>query len=140
MDELVTSREEALARAARGSRRTRRPASPGTPRLQDPRWHAVDAEARRRPAGVPGEPAQAAQGRADARRATSWPRPSSTQVDVDTALRIETRYFVELVTGQVAKNMTKAFFFDMQAIGSGASRPAGYERWTPTGWPYWAPG
>ena len=55
-----------------------------------------------------------------------------TQVDVDTALRIETRYFVELVTGQVAKNMTKAFFFDMQAIGSGASRPAGYERWTPT--------
>ena len=52
-----------------------------------------------------------------------------TQVDVDTALRIETRYFVELVTGQVAKNMTKAFFFDLQAINGGASRPAGYERW-----------
>ena len=50
-----------------------------------------------------------------------------TQVDVDTALRIETRYFVELVTGQVAKNMTKAFFFDMQAISGGASRPAGYD-------------
>ena len=55
-----------------------------------------------------------------------------TQVDVDTALRIETRYFVELATGQVAKNMTKAFFFDMQAISGGASRPAGYERWAPT--------
>ena len=55
-----------------------------------------------------------------------------TQVDVDTALRIETRYFVELVTGQVAKNMTKAFFFDMQAISGGASRPAGHERWAPT--------
>ena len=50
------------------------------------------------------------------------------QVDVDTALRIESRYFVELVTGQVAKNMTKAFFFDMQAISSGASRPSGYDR------------
>ena len=54
------------------------------------------------------------------------------QVDVDTALRIETRYFVELATGQVAKNMTKAFFFDMQAISGGASRPSGYDRWTPT--------
>ena len=38
-----------------------------------------------------------------------------TQVDFDTALRIEARYFVELVTGQVAKNMIKAFFFDLQA-------------------------
>ena len=56
----------------------------------------------------------------------------STQVDVDTALRIESRYFVDLVTGQVAKNMTKAFFFDLQTIGGGASRPDGYERWTPT--------
>ena len=37
-----------------------------------------------------------------------------TQVDFDTALRIESRYFVELVAGQVAKNMTKAFFFDLQ--------------------------
>jgi 3-hydroxyacyl-CoA dehydrogenase / enoyl-CoA hydratase / 3-hydroxybutyryl-CoA epimerase len=36
-----------------------------------------------------------------------------TQVDVDTALRIESRYFVELVTSQTAKNMIQAFFFDM---------------------------
>jgi 3-hydroxyacyl-CoA dehydrogenase/enoyl-CoA hydratase/3-hydroxybutyryl-CoA epimerase len=28
--------------------------------------------------------------------------------------------------------MTKAFFFDMQAISGGASRPSGYDRWTPT--------
>jgi 3-hydroxyacyl-CoA dehydrogenase / enoyl-CoA hydratase / 3-hydroxybutyryl-CoA epimerase len=55
-----------------------------------------------------------------------------TQVDMDTALRIESRYFVELVTGQVAKNMTKAFFFDMQTISSGASRPDGYAPWAPT--------
>ncbi|SDT80022.1 3-hydroxyacyl-CoA dehydrogenase NAD-binding domain-containing protein [Actinoplanes derwentensis] len=38
------------------------------------------------------------------------------QVDVDTALVIETRYFVELVTGQVAKNMIKAFFFDLNEV------------------------
>jgi 3-hydroxyacyl-CoA dehydrogenase/enoyl-CoA hydratase/3-hydroxybutyryl-CoA epimerase len=53
-------------------------------------------------------------------------------VDVDTALRIESRWFVSLLTGQVARNMIKAFFFDMQAIAGGASRPDGYERWTPT--------
>jgi 3-hydroxyacyl-CoA dehydrogenase/enoyl-CoA hydratase/3-hydroxybutyryl-CoA epimerase len=54
-----------------------------------------------------------------------------TQVDFDTALRIESRYFTELVCGQVSKNMTKAFFFDLQAINNGGSRPDGYERYTP---------
>jgi 3-hydroxyacyl-CoA dehydrogenase/enoyl-CoA hydratase/3-hydroxybutyryl-CoA epimerase len=39
------------------------------------------------------------------------------QVDVDTAFVIETRYFVELVTGPVAKNMIKAFFFDLNEVG-----------------------
>ncbi|MFB9744099.1 3-hydroxyacyl-CoA dehydrogenase NAD-binding domain-containing protein [Pseudonocardia sulfidoxydans] len=54
-----------------------------------------------------------------------------TQVDFDTALRIESRYFVELVVGQVSKNMTKAFFFDLQAINGGRSRPDGHEKWQP---------
>jgi 3-hydroxyacyl-CoA dehydrogenase/enoyl-CoA hydratase/3-hydroxybutyryl-CoA epimerase len=53
-------------------------------------------------------------------------------VDVDTALRIESRWFVSLLTGQVSRNMIQAFFFDMQAIAGGASRPDGYEPWTPT--------
>lgn len=52
------------------------------------------------------------------------------QVDIDTALVIESRYLVELVTGQVAKNMIKAFFFDLQHINSGGSRPDGYETYT----------
>ena len=47
------------------------------------------------------------------------------QVDFDTASRIESRYFTELVTGHVAKNMIQAFFFDMQAINAGGSRPDG---------------
>ncbi|TDD42100.1 3-hydroxyacyl-CoA dehydrogenase NAD-binding domain-containing protein [Saccharopolyspora elongata] len=51
------------------------------------------------------------------------------QVDFDTALAIEGRYFVELVCGQTAKNMSKAFFFDLQHINSGGSRPAGEPEW-----------
>ncbi|MDQ7809657.1 3-hydroxyacyl-CoA dehydrogenase NAD-binding domain-containing protein [Amycolatopsis sp. A133] len=52
------------------------------------------------------------------------------QVDFDTAIQIETRYFIHLATGQVAKNMTKAFFFDLQTINSGGSRPDGFEKYT----------
>ncbi|BBX95049.1 3-hydroxyacyl-CoA dehydrogenase NAD-binding domain-containing protein [Mycobacterium lacus] len=50
------------------------------------------------------------------------------QVDFDTATRIESRYFASLVTGQVAKNMMQAFFFDLQHINSGGSRPEGIEK------------
>jgi 3-hydroxyacyl-CoA dehydrogenase / enoyl-CoA hydratase / 3-hydroxybutyryl-CoA epimerase len=49
------------------------------------------------------------------------------QVDFDTASRIESRYFTSLVTGQVAKNMIQAFFFDLQHINGGGSRPDGIE-------------
>jgi 3-hydroxyacyl-CoA dehydrogenase/enoyl-CoA hydratase/3-hydroxybutyryl-CoA epimerase len=47
------------------------------------------------------------------------------QVDFDTASRIESRYFTSLVTGNVSKNMIQAFFFDLQAINAGKSRPEG---------------
>ncbi|MFE6486106.1 3-hydroxyacyl-CoA dehydrogenase NAD-binding domain-containing protein [Streptomyces sp. NPDC057757] len=50
-----------------------------------------------------------------------------SQVDFETALVIEARYFTELVTGQTAKNMIQAFFFDLQAVNSGANRPKGVE-------------
>ncbi|MDH6109795.1 3-hydroxyacyl-CoA dehydrogenase/enoyl-CoA hydratase/3-hydroxybutyryl-CoA epimerase [Kitasatospora sp. MAP12-15] len=49
----------------------------------------------------------------------------SSQVDVDTAMVIEARYFTELVCGQTAKNMIQGLFFDTQAVNSGAGRPAG---------------
>ncbi|WP_067824591.1 3-hydroxyacyl-CoA dehydrogenase NAD-binding domain-containing protein [Nocardia inohanensis] len=45
------------------------------------------------------------------------------QVDFDTASLIESRYFVSLLTGPVAKNMMQAIFFDLQAINNGGSRP-----------------
>ncbi|MFZ5723920.1 MAG: 3-hydroxyacyl-CoA dehydrogenase NAD-binding domain-containing protein [Pseudomonadota bacterium] len=53
-----------------------------------------------------------------------------TQVDFDNALKIEGRYFTELAVGQVAKNMIKAFFFDLQTINKGGSRPAGVPKYT----------
>ncbi|MCE5288011.1 MAG: enoyl-CoA hydratase/isomerase family protein [Nocardiaceae bacterium] len=45
------------------------------------------------------------------------------QVDFDSASLIESRYFVSLLTGPVSKNMIQAFFFDLQAINNGGSRP-----------------
>ena len=54
------------------------------------------------------------------------------QVDFDTASRIESRYFTNLVVNQQAKNMIQAFFFDLQAINSGSLRPQGIERWQAT--------
>ncbi|MFD3923736.1 3-hydroxyacyl-CoA dehydrogenase NAD-binding domain-containing protein [Streptomyces sp. NPDC058595] len=53
-----------------------------------------------------------------------------SQVDFETAQTIEARYFTELVTGQTAKNMIQAFFFDLQAVNSGASRPKDVDRRT----------
>jgi 3-hydroxyacyl-CoA dehydrogenase/enoyl-CoA hydratase/3-hydroxybutyryl-CoA epimerase len=51
-----------------------------------------------------------------------------SQVDIDTALRIETRYLTDLVRGQVSKNMIQAFWFDLNSINGGGSRPAGYDQ------------
>mgnify|MGYP000856101782 CR=1 FL=1 len=46
-----------------------------------------------------------------------------TAVDFDTASRIESRYFARLATSQIAKNMINAFWFQLNQIGDGASRP-----------------
>lgn len=51
-----------------------------------------------------------------------------SQVDIDTALRIETRYLTDLVRGQISKNMIQAFWFNLNAINAGGSRPDGFER------------
>lgn len=52
------------------------------------------------------------------------------QVDFDNGSLIETRYFAELVIGQVAKNMTGTFWFQLNAIKAGGSRPDGVEKET----------
>ncbi|MCX7892144.1 MAG: 3-hydroxyacyl-CoA dehydrogenase NAD-binding domain-containing protein [Burkholderiales bacterium] len=53
-------------------------------------------------------------------------------VDYDTAMRIESRHLARLMVGQNARNMIKAFFFDMNAVKSGASRPKGPAKWRAT--------
>lgn len=51
------------------------------------------------------------------------------QVDINTALRIEARAFTTLAIGQVSKNMIGTFWHGLNAIKSGASRPADYPQW-----------
>jgi len=53
------------------------------------------------------------------------------QVDFDNAIEIEGRYFVDLLTGQVAKNMIQAFFFDMQRASGERGRPEGLQAFAP---------
>jgi 3-hydroxyacyl-CoA dehydrogenase/enoyl-CoA hydratase/3-hydroxybutyryl-CoA epimerase len=52
-------------------------------------------------------------------------------VDYDTATRIESRKLAKLMVGQTTKNMVTAFFFNLNAIRSGRSRPHGFARWKP---------
>lgn len=54
------------------------------------------------------------------------------QVNVDTALTIESRYFTYLATGQISKNMIGTFWHGMNAIKAGASRPKDVEKWQAT--------
>jgi 3-hydroxyacyl-CoA dehydrogenase / enoyl-CoA hydratase / 3-hydroxybutyryl-CoA epimerase len=53
------------------------------------------------------------------------------QVDFDTALRIESRYLAKLIVTPVAKNMINTFFFNMNAIKAGQSRPKWEGRYKP---------
>ena len=52
-------------------------------------------------------------------------------VDFDTACRIESRYFTKVMMGTVAKNMTKAFWYDFNEIKAGQSRPKGFGKFRP---------
>ncbi|NBQ42017.1 MAG: 3-hydroxyacyl-CoA dehydrogenase [Mycobacteriaceae bacterium] len=98
-----------------------------------------DAQGYKMPGGTPSSPALAAilpsfpsllrkqikGANMPAPRAILAAAVEGAQVDFDTASRIESRYFTELATGHVAKNMIQAFFFDLQAINAGGSRPEG---------------
>ncbi|MBL4797431.1 MAG: enoyl-CoA hydratase/isomerase family protein [Oleispira sp.] len=88
------------------------------------------------PGGLPSQPALAkmlpiAPTMIRAKTKGTLPAPESIlavmveglQVDIDTAMRIESRYFVELVCSQVAKNMIGTFWYQMNEIKAGAARP-----------------
>jgi 3-hydroxyacyl-CoA dehydrogenase/enoyl-CoA hydratase/3-hydroxybutyryl-CoA epimerase len=53
------------------------------------------------------------------------------QVDIPTALRIESRYLAKLMTGINARAMINTFFFNLNAIKSGQSRPGSAPRFKP---------
>ena len=54
-----------------------------------------------------------------------------SKVDFDTACRIESRKFTELVMSQTSKNMIKAFWFDFNEVREGLSRPKGFGKFRP---------
>jgi 3-hydroxyacyl-CoA dehydrogenase/enoyl-CoA hydratase/3-hydroxybutyryl-CoA epimerase len=53
-------------------------------------------------------------------------------VDYETATRIESRKLAKTMVGQTTKNMVSAFFFDMNAIRAGKSRPRDVPKWRPS--------
>ncbi|MET8557937.1 3-hydroxyacyl-CoA dehydrogenase NAD-binding domain-containing protein [Streptomyces sp. NPDC004959] len=127
IDELATDRDDLLAKA--------RAFIDAHPESAQP-W---DRPGYRIPGGTPAQPKFAANlpaFPANLRKQTGgapYPAPRAimaaavegSQVDFETAQTIEARYFTGLVTGQTAKNMIQAFFFDLQKVNSGAARPAG---------------
>jgi len=123
--ELATDRDDLLARA-----RAFVDANPDARQPWDEPGYKIPGGTPRSPAFAANLPAFPANLRKQLAGAP-YPAPrnilaaavESSQVDIDTAFTIEARYFTETACGQTATNMTQAFFFDMQAVNSGAGRP-----------------
>lgn len=110
------------------------------PQAQQP-WDAKDY---RMPGGTPSNPKiagmlavapavlkQKTRGLYPAPEAALAAMVEGAQVDFDTALRIESRYLARLIVSPVAKNMINTFFFNMNAIKGGQSRPKWDGRYKP---------
>ena len=106
--------------------------------------HPWEAKGYRMPGGLPSSPSIAlglAVAPAMLRKQTRglMPAPEAimacmvegASVDVDTALRIESRYLAKLMTSGNAQAMINTFFFNMNAVKSGASRPKDVPRYRP---------
>jgi 3-hydroxyacyl-CoA dehydrogenase/enoyl-CoA hydratase/3-hydroxybutyryl-CoA epimerase len=126
---LAADRDDMLAQARAWIRANPAPRQP---------W---DQDGYKVPGGLPGDAAQVAfiRGATGAllkKTRGCYPAPAAIlaaaveglMVDIDTALRIEARYFTSLVIHPVSKNMIGTFFFQMNEIKAGKSRPAGFER------------
>ncbi|MGC4877741.1 3-hydroxyacyl-CoA dehydrogenase NAD-binding domain-containing protein [Micromonospora sp. DT43] len=126
VDEVVATPTELLDRARAWIAANPQPAQP---------WDRPDY---RMPGGTPASRSLAAQlpafpatlrkqlkgARLPAPEAILAAAVEGAQVDLDTALTVETRHLIGLLTGQVAKNMIGAFFFDLKAVNGGAARPS----------------
>ncbi len=136
VDEVVGSREELIPAAKAWIESN----SGGEPVVQ--RW---DVKGYKIPGGTPSNPKLAQNLPAfpanlrKQLKGANYPAPhhimaaavEGAQVDFDTAIEIEGRYFTDLATGQVAKNMIQAFFFDLQQVNGDRGRPEGLERFAP---------
>lgn len=129
IDELADSPEDMLAKA--------RAFIDANPKCQQP-W---DKKGFKLPGGAPHHPAMAqklaiAPAMLKQKTKGCYPAPErimaavveGAQVDFDNGSLIETRYFAELVIGQVAKNMTGTFWFQLNDINAGGSRPEGVKK------------
>ncbi len=55
-----------------------------------------------------------------------------SRVDFETALRLDSRYYARVATGEVSNNMISTFWFDKQAVRTnGLGRPKGYGKFRP---------
>jgi 3-hydroxyacyl-CoA dehydrogenase/enoyl-CoA hydratase/3-hydroxybutyryl-CoA epimerase len=136
VDEIVASADDLIPAAKRWIAEE----DPSTPTQQP--W---DADKRYKiPGGTPSTPSFAANLPAfpanlrKQLKGANMPAPlnimaaavEGAQVDFDSALEIEGRYFLNLATGQVAKNMIQAFFFDLNRVNGGRGRSADAETHT----------
>ena len=106
--------------------------------------HPWEAKGYKVPGGLPSSPAVAqmlAVAPAMIKKQTRglYPAPEAImacmveglQVDIETALRLESRALAKLMTGTNAKAMINTFFFNLNAIKSGQSRPGSAPRFKP---------
>jgi 3-hydroxyacyl-CoA dehydrogenase / enoyl-CoA hydratase / 3-hydroxybutyryl-CoA epimerase len=134
VDELVSTREELIPAA-----KTWIAANPEAQQPWDVKGYKIPGGTPSTPALAQNLPAFPANLRKQIKGA-NYPAPhhimaaavEGAQVDFDNASEIEGRYFLDLVTGQVAKNMIQAFFFDLQRATGGRGRPADIERFSPS--------
>jgi len=133
VDEVVASRDDLL------------PAAKAWIEANPDAVQPWDAEGYRMPGGTPSNPKLAQNLPAfpanlrKQLKGANFPAPhhimaaavESAQVDFDNAIEIEGRYFTDLATGQVAKNMIQAFFFDLQEVNGARGRPESIEPFEP---------
>jgi 3-hydroxyacyl-CoA dehydrogenase/enoyl-CoA hydratase/3-hydroxybutyryl-CoA epimerase len=128
VDDLAEDREELLAKAKAWIK--------ANPEAQQP-W---DVKGYKIPGGDPSQPkirSLISMAPSALRKKTRglYPAPEAilaaavecAQVDLETALRIESRYFLDIIATPVAKNLITNFF-QTNKIKSGASRPQGFEK------------
>ena len=131
INELASDRDDLMAKA--------RAFIEANPKCQQP-W---DQKGFKLPGGAPHQPAMAqklaiAPAMLRGKTKGCYPAPEAilsaavegAQVDFDNGSLIETRYFTELTIGNVAKNMIGTFWFQLNAIKAGESRPDGVAKET----------